>query len=677
MRGMRALRFAGAVALACFAALGSAFGGCGGDAFTAGSGNGDGSAVDRQGDDGSGSGGGDGAKGDGANDGPTIIPGQTVYVSTSGHDTSSGLDPQHPVHSVKQGLKVAQTLSEAGVMVPKVLVCVGDYFENSLQVTFDVGLFGGWDCTTDPNNWARGTCLPAPSPSPYCFPTFAKGTTSNIEFANVGLQQATLFVQGSVTSATQIDGFTITGAASGQGGANGSVGIDVAAGTTPKLSNIAADGGGGVFTGTPGPVGGIGSIAMRISESAAPEVAYSSFVGGTGRGPNGSVGILVNTKGAPVFVGDIVSGGSGSAANPSTDNAAIGMDVLTSLSGSTAPQLLIVYGSDPTATPNGNTIGVRMRAAATALDLTDCVVSGGSGTAGTGVAIQLEVPGTVNLVSDRIWGGQRSSSQTYGVRASGATSVTIVDSEIHAGDVTMSSVGTAPVAVELGSTVTEAQLVFDTIYTGQTTGSTAVNVEQGAKGVTIEDDLILGDGTGTGMGTGDVAVIAASCSGQIAKLDYTGFVNSDTLLKCTDATSGNAVLASTPTGITSAIEGVVVQCSTTCGDVLVYNPASATVCSTEKWCVDDASCPNAPGTCLPSLLGTSWTSAYDGAESLSVFGNPDGGAATTAWQIEAPANYCALTTGGVANALATKDLLGATRASKPTMGAVEYMGSCH
>lgn len=670
MRAMRALPFAGAVALACFAALGSAFGGCGGDAFTSGPGKSDGSMVG-QGDDGSGSGG-DGTSSDGAPDGPSMAAGHTVYVAQSGHDTATGLDPLHPLRSVKQALHVAQGLADAGVAVPNVIVCAGSYFENALQVSFDVGLYGGYDCTTDPSNWTRGTC---PGAS-YCFPTFQSGKTSDIGFANTTSQQATLSILGTITSATVIDGFTVAGGAAGQTQAPGSAAIDVAGNATPKLSNIAASGGSGAISGSGGTGDQIGSVGLRILDSAAPTVTSCTIDGGSGSGPTGSVGILVDTKGSPVFTQDLVVGGAGSVSGNAPNVAAIGLDVVTSLAGSSAPQQLLVFGSDPKATPNGTTIGVRVGGTSTDFDISYSIVSGGSGSSGDGVGVKLEASGASHLLYDRIWGGQRTANESYGVWASGATSVQIVDSEIHAGDV-MSSVATGAVGVDLGGAVTSAQLVFDTIYSGASAGSTAINVETGARGVTIEDDLLLGNGTGTGTGTGDALVTAAICTGQLDKLDYTGFVNANTLLKCADTMTMTTTLAGTPPGISGAIDGSATSCSTTCANVLVYNASTTALCTTEAWCVDDTSCPGQPTTCLPSVLGTSWTSTDDGAASLGNVSGVDAGAGTAAWQIESPANFCKLTTGGTPNGLATKDLLGNARSNTPTMGAVEYMGTCH
>ncbi len=657
---MRALGLAGAAALAAAILAASTSGGCGGDAFQAGSGSGgDGSAGDGSHGDGSGSGGGDdGMPGEGG-DGPAMTPGQTVYVATTGKTSNSGLDPQHPVPTIKQGLSVAQGLVDGGVALPSVIVCTGTYAEDSLHLDFDASLAGGYDCTTDPAKWSRA--------QGFGWPTFDSKVASVVTFANTTPQVSTFAIVGAISSKASVDGFYIAGGTPPPTGPGPSLGLEVGGGASPVLSNLVVSGGDGQAGQTDA-----GSIGVRIGKGSA-ELKDSVVSGGGGKGPGGSgfgsIGIRV-TAGTPRIHDDIVIGGTGTGDGYSS----VGIDVETSLTSAAGDPLskLIVVGADAAAMPMGSTTGVLAPSGTMAdLDLVGSLVYGSGSTAGLllSVGVELDSGGTFQLLGDRIAAGTQNQGRTVGVQVTSAAGVSIVNSEIHAGDVPVTASGSTR-GVLLTQSVTKASIVFDTIYTGANggqDGATAIEVQNGAGNVTIEDDLLLGSGTTGATGSGGAAVIAAICSGsgkQIASLDHTGFANFADLLYCNDTGQSSGLVA----GITISLDGGT-TCKTTCGDVLV----TGTCTSITPTCQSDMSCPSKPPLqCVQSILGSSWSPTNDGLGASGV----DAGTTSNAWQIEPPGNYCKLTGGAVPVAGITDDLLGHARnTSAPTMGAVEYTGS--
>jgi hypothetical protein len=283
--------------------------------------------------------------------------------------------------------------------------------------------------------------------------------------------------------------------------------------------------------------------------------------------------------------------------------------------------------------------------------------------------VELDSGGTFTLLGDRIGAGSQNQGRTVGVQVTSSAGVSIVNSEIHGGDVPVTASGSTR-GVLLTQAVTKASIVYDTIYTGADggqDGATAIEAQNGVADVTIEDDLLLGSGTTGSTGSGGAAIIAATCSGpgkQLASLDFTGFVNFTDLLYCNDTGQSNALAG----GITVALDGVA-ACKTTCGNVLV----SGTCTTVTPSCQADPSCPSKPPVqCVQSILGSSWSATNDGYGAST----GDAGIASAAWQIESPGNYCKLTKGATPVAGVTDDLLAHPRStSTPSMGAVEYAGS--
>jgi hypothetical protein len=230
----------------------------------------------------------------------------------------------------------------------------------------------------------------------------------------------------------------------------------------------------------------------------------------------------------------------------------------------------------------------------------------------------------------------------------GAGGLAVHDTEIHAGSTSGTATGVALVSA------VAASIVDDTIYTGSGSGS-AITIEAGVQYVTVTDDLLLGSGA-----TSQSAVNLPACQqGQLNNLDHTAFVNFATLYAC------GTTLAATVAAMAAALPS-----AGTAGDVEI---GSTGACATPGACVADPSCPSTPTTCIPSILGASWTSGDDGTSGLF---NGSPGSSSVGWTLPAGATLCALARGGTPYTGITTDVSGQARdPSKPTIGAFEYTSS--
>jgi hypothetical protein len=209
------------------------------------------------------------------------------------------------------------------------------------------------------------------------------------------------------------------------------------------------------------------------------------------------------------------------------------------------------------------------------------------------------------------------------------------------------------------ASATTLNVTFDTIYSGQSSGA-AISVGAGLSGVVVTNDLLAG----AGPGLSTYGLEMGSCSGELADLDYTAFVNFDDLTTCPGQVSSPTDIPLLATDMPGAI---------TTGDIELESG----VCPAATSCVSDPSCPAAPASCLPTLFGASWTTD-DGMTGL--FAGPpkaaDAGVAEDGWSLLGAMIPCALARGGTPLDGSGTDLFGQTRdATKPTIGAAEYTGT--
>jgi hypothetical protein len=605
---------------------------CGGEAFTVGGGDDGGSSGgDAQVLDGP-----SGADGTSPEGGPhdgspppadapqEAAPGSIVFVSTtSGNDANDGTNSSQPKKTIAAALTRAQSITTS----PEVHVCAGTYAEKGLSLTQTLKLLGSYDCST----WTQTATNGLP--------------TTTIQNADPTAQASTLVVTGAVGPSAVVGGFHVVGATSFAGT---TAGVETEQSASPVFQNDVIEGGGGT-----GASGKPGSIGAALGGSGSPQVTACVVTGGKGTGNVGSIGIAVGATGTPYVTASVVSGGSGAPANPATDTASIGVLVSSNMSQANALKDLIVYGNDDGAASTGSTIGIDVLGPGITVEIEACLIEGGAG-AGTSTSysagvVVADASGTARVIGSHVHGGVRTAGgSTYGVFVEGASVLNVHDSEIHAGSTS------GPASGVLLVSATNASVVDDTIYTGSGAGS-AITINSGVSGVVVTDDLLLGSNSSS-----QIAVSLPSCTAsQIASLDHTAFVNFGTLYACgsTQAT-------------TVATMAVALPSASTAGDIEI---GSGGACTASALCSPDPSCPNAPATCIPSILGASWTTTDDGSSGLFSGAPGDAGPSFKGWWLPEPTTLCALARGGTPFPGISTDIFGQLRdASKPTIGAFEY-----
>jgi hypothetical protein len=626
MRSLRCFTWPHAGAAAALVVGSSA---CGGPAFTAG-------PADAAADTSFVEAGADVSGDSGASDAGDGGAGKTVYVSNAtGNDGNTGLSTATPKKTIVSALSEAATLG-AGV---EVHVCAGNYAETLLLVNENVALRGSYDCTS----WDRTAT--------YGYPTFDARNQSVITNAGPGKQESTLAVAGAdVTSLTVIDGFSVVGAS---GTLGTSFGIDVAGAASPTITNDVVTGGSAT---APNSVDG--SVGIRLGGTSTAELSSCVVSGGSGQGPTGSVGILVTSTGPAWVHDDSVSGGTGVTTGAQPALASVGVSIQASLDPSKGLTGLLVIGTDAAGVA-GKSVGILVEGTGVAAAISGCEIQAGTGTAPStaSVGIDLETTGAVSVLASRIFGGVRqgTASQTLGVHAGNVGTLSIVDSEIHAGEASGGG-GSSAIGVWL-ETAPSPVLLDDTIYTGGVPSSPAIELGDGVTAAAVSGSLLLGGGSASS----DDAIIVNKCPAAIASIDHTAFVNFPGLYDCLM----NNEFATDPGSLASLLGSTVVPPN----DVEPLSTCTASL----PWCVTDPSCPSTGTTaCAQSIFGSTFTPADDGVTGL--FEGPpaaDGGTTLGAWALQAGVP-CPLAHGGVLNGSVTTDLLGAPRGSMPSMGAVQY-----
>jgi hypothetical protein len=563
------------------------------------------------------------------------VPADVVYVSNAtGDDTNDGTEPGRPKKSIAAALSRAQSIGAAA----SVEVCKGTYVETALTLVQSIPLRGAYDCAS----WERTAT--------YGYPIFDSTNATLIENGAPAQQVATLLIMGDLSTSTVIDGFVIAGATVSL---TSTVGIEVVGSASPLIANDLVGGGGGT-----GGASTAGSVSVDIL-GGSPEVRFCVLSGGSGTGNPGSAGVAVVSTGSPYVHDDVISGGTGTPTSVTSDLASVGVLAKTSMAQATALKNLVVSGSDA-AGVNGSSAGIVVSGTGLTVDIEESAVRGGTGssadTFSEGIAVDDSV-GMTRVVNDRVYGGDRTgvSSQTYGVQVVQVGALSVTNSEIHAGTAA-SSTGASTMGVDVASATT-VTVTFDTIYSGAGSGA-AISVGAGVSGVVVTDDLLAG----AGPGILTYAVEMGSCSGELADLDYTAFVNFYNLYTCPGELSPPTTIPLLATAVPGA---------NTAGDIELQGSER---CVAATSCVVDSSCPATPASCLPSILGASWT-ADDGMTGL--FEGPptsaDAGVAEHGWSLLGAAIPCALARGGTPVDGTNTDLFDQARdAIKPTIGAAEY-----
>ncbi len=201
-----------------------------------------------------------------------------------------GKTPETAFASIKNA--IGRLATDPGLAEYEIHVCAGDYQESGLEITSDVVLRGGYDCTT----WAR--------PVDFGYPIF--GLNSVTKLMAPAELRPTLTVRGTkVTAATVIEGFTVLGASGLSSGTNyEETGVVLFAdGSAAKFAQSVVIGGTLLGTAMPRQVGPAAILSYRAN----PALQKLRATGGT-----------VGSKAVLTLVGSagLVVEGDATAVNP-------------------------------------------------------------------------------------------------------------------------------------------------------------------------------------------------------------------------------------------------------------------------------------------------------------------------------------------------------------------------
>ncbi|MGD0523486.1 MAG: hypothetical protein ABSE49_00005, partial [Polyangiaceae bacterium] len=618
------------------------------------------------------------SSGDGANDAATCT-GSTLYVSTKGADSNSGCDPAHPK------LTIAGAITTAGATGATIIqVCAGTYAADSLTVSTNVVLMGGYACkTTAP--WTRTAT--------YGYPTFDTTNQTILQVATTSTTGATLTLEGS----GGVDGFTIQGQATGSINTTAAA-VRVTGAVSPTITNDQLLGGGTTYTGTgtdPTPA----SAGLVVDDGASPVVAMDLIEGGTGSTPagegTGSAGVYATgANGTLTIRGSTIRGGSGKNTGPSgsgsqglllngsaggvmytvessavyggtgtTGVCANGCRATRGLYLNTGTATLVVSGDsieggDVTANPNGSTTG------------TDCPHG-----------VEVLALGSVTVTGSRIYGGRcnttssASGASLFGLYVSGGATLVATNNMIHMG---ASDIPHGGGALGLAGN-TGAHVVHNTLIAGTSTSSTVASLwlQAGATGAVVDNNILAAAG---GMPNSTGLLLSCAADGgpsPLASFQYNLLFGTTTGLLQWSNCNGNADF-STVDALTAQINGSF-QPGTATGNVTVSASCTSDA-GTDSGCRVLSGCMN-QSTCL--------TSVFEGFDSASLGyanlfpGTLFAGTCPTAssppsgngWSIAATPPCAVAKSGMNDSATVTTDLYGNCR-TNATMGAAEYSGAC-
>jgi len=614
-------------------------------------------------------------------DGDAPAPGCTgpiVYVSTTtGSDSNPGCSSGAP----KKTIGAAVALAKAAPTVTTIEVCKGVYNESPLVVTTATSLKGAFNCST----WARS--------NNYGYPNFDAGNLTVIQNADAVLSPVTLDLNGvAITSSVVVDGFTILGATSGTT-SSAVVAVLVSNGASPTVSNNQLTGG-GLSSPT-----GLASAGVFFVAGGNGTVTNNKINGGSGTVPptsneNGhaSAGVVTDGTSTSVqIVGNVISGGSGTAYNSQSDGSA-GVVLLGPAAGTTdagtGPSYTVrensIVGGTGTSVGGAATVGL-FAAGMLSLGVESNGIDGGGGSSGVRCTngVYSSVTGSTSFVGNRIYGGtcaiSGSGLSPVGLKINGAGSPPVIyDNMIHSG--TTTSVPTDGLSALGLFGVTGADVRHNTLVAGPSGGPLAEGIFLGfqTSGTTIVNNILAGAGN-------DAGVLLVGCgsagSHQIASLENNLIFGMTQGLVQGPACAGS-VEYHTVDGLTAALLASQTG-STVQGNVTIAS-SCATDAGTDSGCVVSAGC-TSPQTCLTSFFG-GWdvtSSGYmDLFPSAGIFAGacPSSGLPPvgSGWTLATtPAPPCKVTQSSVNDTALTGlnvDLYGNCRSSTPTMGAEEATG---
>jgi hypothetical protein len=558
-------------------------------------------------------------------DGPSQNgPPALVYVSvTTGDDANDGRSPSTPKKSVTEALKVAKSV---GGLV-EVRVCEGSYGEPSLRIDFDVVLSGGYDCAA-------------------FAPSMRNTVLENTD--GPGGPRATVDLIGSsVTGATVVEGFVIRGAAAGEGD---SIAVRVSNGAAPKLRENVIEGGAGSGTQDAGSIG-------VLVDNAAAEIDHNTIDGGVGVGNGtnaGSIGIYAIDSEVFAHDNNPIEGGAGS--NVGENHFSVGVfckSATLTFEANTIDGGTGVGTGDPS-TPS--TVGIV--ADSCELDSTRDTIGGGSSPTQPGGAYGVfagKQGARVHIRQGRIHVVQGDGM--HSIAAAHAIGV-LTGNELELTNNMIMSVVNAGTGIVTGITgvivlgIPQPVIRHNTIFVDCAQGGCdahAVRIHLASAGAIIEDNLLFGRGQDAGHAVNGVY---ADDEGSVASLKgnavfglagaYMNAMNGWTYF-------GSAEMqASFVSGTASDNKELMDDCSAA--------PSS---------CVLEPGCYNPPG-CADRIFA-GWSADDLGQSGLILDG----------WKLRDDPP-CALAESGHDDTSSVPvDHYDETRTSAPSVGAHEYNGACH
>jgi hypothetical protein len=591
-------------------------------------------------------------------DGGVVTICATQYVSPAGNDQQSGCTPDTAKRTIYAALDIANRFADGGNGT--VLVCVGNYAEQQLQLRSGVTLQGGYDC----KHWTRT--------ADYGYPTFDLASQTVIQ--NLPDWSPTLRVKGG-----KVDGVIV------QGPSSGLCSVAVSVSGDAQITNNQIEGQGTACATGPGSIG----LAIE-DQSGSALIQNNSIVGGGGHSDAsdsaGSIGILVQGAATPHVSANTINGGNGSSASA---NAAGSIALLITGTGAPGGVTLtvednIINGGTGFDAASDSARGILVTGRAN-VDISSNKIQGGSfnglmGNAQGTAAIFAHGAGDVTVRRNRIFGG--TSYAPRAVDVAGNLSMAVINNMIHSGQGRDQA---WPVGIELGDD--SAIIRYNTILAREPTvgpaGAIAIHValtpnlgfgSHLAQAATIEDNIL-----GVSGGSDGFAISADGCAAQgiIASLSnnvtfgappfrYSSAVDPK---RCAAAsfTSDDALAAELTSACTAQTTGA---CSSFGGARAKGNVSLQASCAGgDSGCLVAPSCAAASG-CAGALFSSTWDFDQDGgAESLLGDG----------WKLTAttpcPVAKSSLDLHSLGGEYAF-DNYALSRGTPPSMGAHQYDGAC-
>jgi hypothetical protein len=544
-----------------------------------------------------------------------------------GNDANVGCTPDKPLKTIGGAIGRARTL---GVRDHEAIVCGGVYSEPQFVLDHPLSIRGGFDCLT----FTR--------PEGFGWPKLALTPETRVEKATPS--GATLVVEGDIPASVELDGLTITGPTTGEGG----IGVLVKKGAAPTIHDCLIGGGATTNVGFfPGATG----LAI---EDASPSVSRSEIRGGAGTAPAfGSLGITV-VNGAPSLRDIRVDAGQSS-----SGTVGVFISGKVTMRGDRALRADISWTAAATTAR-----GIYLSGAGVDVEVDGSILRGGpvactgdaSACSSAGIIVDHQAKLTVH--HSRIIGGEVTSpgtgSSSSAIATSNASSVDIANSFLHSGNVGARTL-VASAGVHLVATP-NAQLHHNTIFTsGGSANALAAGIR--LQGATTKDAAIVNNLIGSNKGAGVGVSLDFCANATIATLKGNAFVSTTPAFRRYTSCSA-AVFQDFPSmaSVEAALPG-----AASANIRVVGSGATACAGDSAAQCLQLPECALLD-TCPPAVI-EGWDTATAGRSTL--FGAGGG------WKLTSP-GACRLGEGGIAlDRPLTTDAFGVARTTPPSIGAHE------